>query len=499
MERNRRKPVRRYGAPVSGAVRPGGWSCRRGRSRRDGWSGRRWKGPRSEVVRRRRESRQDRWAGASGRRGAGPSRRSGHPRTVRHPKAGRRPYAVRRRARGAACRGDGQSPKAACRPGDERPVGRPGSGPTPRAGRPGNGSEPSAERSGNGSRTPGGSPGSGRRRPGAAGWPRCPGSGPPCAGSRRSAGVRLGAGRCHRPRRGRAGESRPPPPHPNHVRGPARPPDRSRVRGSARPPAGILARGRPDRRNSGCSPGCSGHRPYPGGVRPGSCPESGKAPRTDEAACWVARAHPPPVAAEGGVARSDRSRPRARDPGGAGEPRGLPPGWSRTEGPSRAHPGRTDTCPGRSRTPPASRCRTRALATAAAARLPVSRCSMAWRPGSWSTRRGPAVWTGGADPVGAGGWRRDALPCSCTPRFLVRRPGGRPGVRPPVGSGRHAYPGAAPSTVRRHHGQAIPVAADPHPRRGRPCVRVTLRAGPGRTGTSPPTRGFCPERPPTLR
>lgn len=468
------------------------------------------------MVRRRREGRQDRRAGASGRRGAGPSRRSGHPRAVRHPKAGRRPFAVRRRARGAGCRGNGPSPREGCRPGGERPVDRPGSGPTPRARRPGNGSAPPAERSGNGSRTPVGSPGSGRRRPGAAEWPRCLGSGPPCAGSRRSAGVPLGAGRCHRPRRSRAGGSRPPPPHPNHVRGSARPPDRSRVRGSARLSAGILARSRPDRppdrgrahgrawarpdrRNSGCSPECSRRRPYPGGVRPGSCPESGKAPRTGEAACWGVRAHPPPVAAEGGVARSDRSRPRARDPGGAGEPRSLTPDLSRTEGPSRAHRRRTDTCPGRSRTPPASRCRTRALATAAAAGLPVSRCSMSWRPGSRSTRRGPAVWTGGADPVGAGGWRRDALPCSCTPRFLVRRPGGRPGVRPPVGSSRHAYPGPAPPTVRRDHGQAIPVAADPHPRRGRPCVRVTLRAGPGRTGTSPPTRGFCPERPPTLR
>lgn len=269
---------------------------------------------------------------------------------------------------GAGCRGNGPSPREGCRPGGERPVDRPGSGPTPRARRPGNGSAPPAERSGNGSRTPVGSPGSGRRRPGAAEWPRCLGSGPPCAGSRRSAGVPLGAGRCHRPRRSRAGGSRPPPPHPNHVRGSARPPDRSRVRGSARLSAGILARSRPDRppdrgrahgrawarpdrRNSGCSPECSRRRPYPGGVRPGSCPESGKAPRTGEAACWGVRAHPPPVAAEGGVARSDRSRPRARDPGGAGEPRSLTPDLSRTEGPSRAHRRRTDTCPGRSRTP----------------------------------------------------------------------------------------------------------------------------------------------------
>lgn len=113
-------------------------------------------------------------------------------------------------------------------------------------------------------------------------------------------------------------------------------------------------------------------------------------------------------------------------------------------------------------------------------------------------------WSGGMDGRGGAGGRggMEARRASVLmhPRFLVPgRPGGRPGVRPPVGSDRHAYLGHTPPTVRQHHGQAIPVAADPHPRRGRPCVRVTLRAGPARTGTDPSARGFCPERPPTLR
>lgn len=488
-------------------------------------SGLRWKGRRTEVERRRREGRK---GGVSGRRGAEPSRRPGRPRAVR------RPSAVRRRAPGAGSWGNAPRPGAGCRPGDERPADRPGSGQTPSADRPGNESEPPEERSGNGSRPPVGSPGNGRRRPGAAGSPGCRRSGSRCAGSRRSAGVRRGAGRWHRPRRNHARGSDPPAEQ-DHARGPSRSAGRSHApgcgrarpgrnhgrgcvpppshpnhaRGRARPPGRSLARGRPGCRNCGCSPRCWAHPPHPGAVRPESRPASAKAspraPRTGEAECWIARAHPPRVAGAGGVAGSDRSRSRARDPGGAGEPRSLPRGRGRAEGPSRTLPVRTDTYPARTRTPPAPRRRTGAPVTAAEAGRPASRGSLSRRPLSWrplsrSRCRGPEVWTGGAGRAGVGGWRHDALPCSCTPRFLVPgRPGGRPGVRPPVGSDRHAYLGHTPPTVRQHHGQAIPVAADPHPRRGRPCVRVTLRAGPARTGTDPSARGFCPERPPTLR
>lgn len=63
-------------------------------------------------------------------------------------------------------------------------------------------------------------------------------------------------------------------------------------------------------------------------------------------------------------------------------------------------------------------------------------------------------------------WRRGALPCSCTPRFLG------PGDRPAEGS-----------------------PPDPFPA----CVRVTLRVDAVRVGTSRQARGICPERPPTLR
>ncbi|SOD79589.1 hypothetical protein SAMN06272781_6640 [Streptomyces sp. 1222.2] len=112
-------------------------------------------------------------------------------------------------------------------------------------------------------------------------------------------------------------------------------------------------------------------------------------------------------------------------------------------------------------------------------------------------------WSGGMDGRGGTGGRggmeaRRASVLMHPPFPRPVRPGGRPGVRPPVGSGRQTYRDS-PARGRRHHGQAIPAAADPHPRRGRPCVRVTLRVGRRRTGTSTPSRGFCPERPPTLR
>lgn len=121
-----------------------------------------------------------------------------------------------------------------------------------------------------------------------------------------------------------------------------------------------------------------------------------------------------------------------------------------------------------------------------------------WRPmpprcrasGAGRCRPGPAV------SVGAGGWRRGALPCSCTPRFLVPgTPGGSTGRSTACGErslrvvgprrGRAvAGPQARPRLWRQPR-QALPVAADRHPRRGRPCVRVTLRVDAGAAGTSP--------------
>lgn len=447
-------------------------------------------------------------AGATGHRGVGPGRPPGlrravrdrrtvpeprtvsEPRTVPAPGSVVRPSAVRCHVPPAGCRGSGPRPGAGCRPGDRRPGGRPGSGATPWAWRPGNGSEPPVGPSGSGSRPPAGRRGSGRRRPGAAArWPGCRRSGSRCAGSRRNAGARRDAGRrCprrHRPRgSGRAAGRRrarePGPARPDRVRHRARTPwRRSRAGGPARPAAGSLAEGRPggppgrsraharvrcrpDHRNSGCSPGCSAYPSRGGAVPPGARPASTRASRTGGAERWAVRARPPRGAVAGGVARSDRSRPRVRDPGGAGGPRSLPPGRSRVERkpwgshrrrrrvypnraypvPGAAYPRWAGEWPGRTRLPrpadtcPVSRCRPRVPSTQAGARCPAA----------GSAVRGPVVWTGGAGPVGAGEWRRAALPCSCTPRFLVpcgpeavrasSRPWGaavtRTGTRPPA-------------------------------------------------------------------
>ena len=128
-----------------------------------------------------------------------------------------------------------------------------------------------------------------------------------------------------------------------------------------------------------------------------------------------------------------------------------------------------------------------------------------------STPAGGAV---AASPVIRG---RVALPCSCTPRFLV------PGRRPSVCGHRLSSAGPVQSRSLLVYG---PASAPPHPARTQiqshpehaypqrrtaipdaverpaafpPCVRVTLRVDPARTGTSPRPRGICPERPPTLR
>jgi hypothetical protein len=87
---------------------------------------------------------------------------------------------------------------------------------------------------------------------------------------------------------------------------------------------------------------------------------------------------------------------------------------------------------------------------------PASRTALA-RPPPKVIR---AAWTGAEE------WRRGALPCSCTPRFLDP---GRPARRRDL--------------------------SGPFPA----CVRVTLRVDSVRVGTRPQARGICPERPPTLR
>lgn len=492
------------------------------------------------MVRRRRKGRTAgtngrRQAGPSHRHGHPRSARHPHAVRRRAPRVGSRGSVPGPRA---GCRpGDG---RRAGRPGNEPtpPVGRPGSGSRPTAGRGGNESRPPVGRRRSEPSPPVGRPGNGRKPPGAAGWPGCRRSGSRRAGSRRSAGVRRGAGRCRRPRRnhapgyGRSSPGRNPPrepapsqPDPNHARGCARPParnhgqhpdrppdrnheqhpehpsDRNHARSAVRLAGRSLARGRPGRppgrsraygraggrpgcRNSGCSPWCSACSPwcsacppYPGAVRPESRPASAKAPRTDEAGCWVARGHPPPGVAAGGVAQSGRSRSRARDPGGAAGPRIPPPGRSGAEeagrtdrrptrpqrtrareaapirlapaAPDRRRHPRTDAIPHhlrRTDARPAPRCRPWVPTPAVESGPPASRWPRSGRPASRRTDPGPVVWTGGVGPAGAGGWRRGALRCSCTPRFLVPcGPGGRPGARPPVGSGRHAYRGSRPA------------------------------------------------------
>ncbi|GAQ64483.1 hypothetical protein SsS58_04885 [Streptomyces scabiei] len=528
-----------------------GRRCEGARRRREG----RKAGARGREIRRRPGPvrRPARPGAGRGRRTVRGRRAVRNPGTPRDRRDAREPSAVWCLVSTAVRRGSGPRPGAGRPPGGRRTGSRRESGPRPRAGRPGSASERPVARSGSGSTPGAGRPGNGRRRPGVAGWPGCRRSGRWCAGSRRSAGARRDAERCRRPppRHGRGsggttGRRRAPdsarpavrrrraprcdrawpgrhpgrhpgprPPRPAPVRGRARAQRRSRVRGPGRPAAGNLAGSRSDgpsgrcradrrtwarRRNSVRCPGCSVCPPCRGVVRPGARRASARAPRTGGAECRAARARASRGAAAGGVARSGRSRPTARGPGGAGGPRSPPPGRAGTGSRSRTYawscpadvrsgrrcPGPADSCPWPGR-------RARVPSTEAGAG-----CS-AVRPVAWPPARGPAVWTGGAGPVGAGGWRHDVLPCSCTPRFLVP-------CDPEVVRASDRPWGAVvtrtrdtPAGSRRHHGQAIPAAADRHPRRGRPCVRVTLRAGPRGTGTSPPARGFCPERPPTLR
>ena len=144
-------------------------------------------------------------------------------------------------------------------------------------------------------------------------------------------------------------------------------------------------------------------------------------------------------------------------------------------------------------------------------RPPRRRASVA-PPGSWDAW-GP--WHSSRSPDGTVAWDaavrgRVALPCSCTPRFLVPGPPfvrTRAGVHLPLlvygPASTPLSPGTTQKQSRPEHAYpqrrtAIPGAVE-RPAAIPPCVRVTLRVAPTRTGTSPRPRGICPERPPTLR
>ncbi len=215
--------------------------------------------------------------------------------------------------------------------------------------------------------------------------------------------------------------------------------------------------------------------------------------------------HLAPATTADGTAR----RPRSRDSRGArssrGRARGGGPGAC--VGRTPRHPARTNSPGGRPRRPAGGvpRCR-RPCGTPPLGEAPCLRPSLSPRRIPSPRESGPprrtgpwrAAVPGGVERPGAVGWRRDALPCSCTPRFLVpgdpaRSPPGRPPVRkgPPRRLIRHGT--RIPAPTDRHPGQAPPG-------QGRsPLVRVTLRVDVGLEGTSPRPRGICPERPPTLR
>ncbi len=231
-----------------------------------------------------------------------------------------------------------------------------------------------------------------------------------------------------------------------------------------------------------------------------------------------AGASPPPVARYG---RSAVSVPRASDAprGASGTERWAPtvvvppssvPGRSRcgpcprragrrTRG---ASPGRGRRCRHRSPYPRPMRRAPRGRRTRpAVAPCPCRRrragpsAAEACRPVASGGRTDPGCLRCGGRGAGAGGGRRGALPCSCTPRFLV--PGPVLVVRGRCVAAR--WPGADASRAQ------IPARPARHPARTTgpapypPCVRVTLRRAARRTGTSPQARGICPERPPTLR
>lgn len=216
-------------------------------------------------------------------------------------------------------------------------------------------------------------------------------------------------------------------------------------------------------------------------TRPGRCP----APRTSATT-------PPP-----GRRRSARARPSAPEPTHAAPKHRHPTTHARWQ----ARPGRCPA-PGTASVNPPSSPRPSSYSTGRR-RKTRARPHPEWRrPRLCRTVRLPCSAGGVGDAVGcwgpegcsgAGGRRRAALPCSCTPRFLARAAAFRAGRwRPARGPARnrpgHTYPYERSVIPARIPGRLVP-----------PYVRVTLRLVPARTGTSPRPRGICPERPPTLR
>jgi len=119
----------------------------------------------------------------------------------------------------------------------------------------------------------------------------------------------------------------------------------------------------------------------------------------------------------------------------------------------------------------------------------------------------PGGRCGGVEPAGPGARRASVLMHPPFPRT------GPPFVRTRAGvvlpllvygpASTPLSPGTTQNRSRPEHAYpqrrtAIPGAVE-RPAAFPPCVRVTLRVDPARTGTSPRPRGICPERPPTLR
>ncbi len=199
-----------------------------------------------------------------------------------------------------------------------------------------------------------------------------------------------------------------------------------------------------------CRAGRRGRAPV---VRPGSGPRPEAGAGSPGAAAW-----------------SRGWNCRGTGPSGSTYPGRARPGpmRSRATGPQRRHHG-----------PPRDRDRSRCRSPVSAGALgnPASRTAL--RP-PCRRRRTTAAGTG------VEGWRRDVLPCSCTPRFLV------PGPFSCAGRCRSPGPGAD-SVVRAR----IPARTERHPRmvcdRGRSSVRARhSTACQGANGNQSTTPGHLP-------
>lgn len=230
-------------------------------------------------------------------------------------------------------------------------------------------------------------------------------------------------------------------------------------------------------RSDRCSRGatarhCPGNRPW--AARPGS------GPRPEVAAGRWGRCLPRAGRAGRGETAQGRRKARMRSRGDRGRASG---GCRRTfggrrqvsEGRRRASEGRRRVSEGRRRASEGHASRGRPAGHAGRRRPSAGTWVSVGSSGGVGRKRA------GESP-GVGGWGRAALPCSCTPRFLMSRARSRtravvpcslprPGRTRPT---RHAYP----------HGRVV-IPASVRPGTPPTCVRVTLRVDPGRTGTSP--------------